>query len=557
MILFPFRYLWWLLQGARRAVGRPPAYVEFILEDDLPALPDPPRPLWQRLTSRPRLSLRELGERFEAIGKDSRIKGVVLHLRAVGMPMATWQDLRELVASLRRSGKRVVAWAPFYSTGTYYLACACDEVLLMPTGQVQPLGFANTGFFLAEGLARAGIAADFIQISPYKSAADPLTRSRMSSEYRQQLTWLLQSNHEELLAAIAAGRLLDEPGARRVVDCSPYGDDEVVEKHVVDALVAEDELPKRLGATVGTWERARSKMRPPRPTLRRGRYVAIMRIEGAIIDGRSGSLPVKPPVDIPLIGDGRAGDLTVVQAARQVASDKRAAAMVLYVNSRGGSATASEAMRQAIQSVAARKPVVVVMGPVAGSGGYWVSTPGTWIVARPGTLTGSIGVLTGKLVTSGLWSRLLLNRESVAFGEHIELQSDERKYTDEERKIVEREVQRTYRSFLELVAAARKMELEDVHGIAEGKVWTGKQALEHRLVDELGGLEAGLRKARSLAGLKADAPAREPRTPKRTVPPLAPAAPAAGWLGYLVEGLTLLTRAPVLAVMEYFPGEPS
>jgi len=244
-----------------------------------------------------------------------------------------------------------------------------------------------------------------------------------------------------------------------------------------------------------------------------------------------------------------------VQAARQVASDKRAAALVLYVNSRGGSATASEAMRQAINSVAAHKPVVVVMGPVAGSGGYWVSTPGKWIVARPGTLTGSIGVLTGKLVTAGLWSKLLLNRESLAFGEHVQLESDEQRYSDDERKIVEREIQRIYRLFLEVVAGARKMELEEVHAIAEGKVWTGRQALDHRLVDELGGLEAGLRKARSLAGLKVDAPAREPRTPKRTIAPLAAVSPAADWLSYLAESLTLLMRAPALAVMEYFPGK--
>ncbi|MGA8923154.1 MAG: S49 family peptidase, partial [Candidatus Dormiibacterota bacterium] len=168
MLLFPFRYLWWLLTSARRSLAAPPDFVELLLEDDLPALPDPPRPLWQRLTSRPRLSIKELGERFEAIGRDSRIKGVVLHLRPVGMPMASLQDLRELVATLRNTGKRVVAWAPFYTTGTYYLACACDEILLMPVGAVQPLGVATTGMFLADGLARLGVEADFVAISPYK-----------------------------------------------------------------------------------------------------------------------------------------------------------------------------------------------------------------------------------------------------------------------------------------------------------------------------------------------------------------------------------------------------
>jgi ClpP class serine protease len=327
MILFPFRYLWWLVSSARRSIGAPPAFVIFVLENDLPALPDPPRPLWQRFTSRPRLSLTELGDRFDAIARDPRIKGVVLHLRPVGMPMATLQDLRELVDKLRKSGKRVVAWAPFYSTGTYYLACGCDEILLMPVGAIQPLGFATTGMFLRDGLARFGVEADFVQISPYKSAADVFTKSKMSDELREQVTWLLDSQNKELLRAIAEGRLRDEKGAQQLVDGSPYGDDAALEARAVDALVPEETLAERLGqgasgpVAIGTWERAQSKMRSPAPTLGRGKYVAVLRIEGTIVDGRSGGLPVKPPIEVPLLGDDRAGDLTVVQAARQVAGD--------------------------------------------------------------------------------------------------------------------------------------------------------------------------------------------------------------------------------------------
>jgi protease IV len=301
MISFPFRYLWWLISSVRRSLGRPPDYVIFVLENDLPALPDPPRPLWQRFTSRPRLSVRELGERFDAIGRDPRIKGVILHLRPVGMPMATLQDLRELVGKLRKSGKRVVAWATFYSTGTYYLACACDEILLMPVGTIQPLGFATTGLFLRDGLARFGIQADFVQISPYKSAADMLTKSQMSDELREQLTWLLDSQHRELLSGIAEGRLRDEKGAQELVDGSPYGDDKALEMRVVDAVIPEEALAERLGQadgvpiTIGTWERAQTKLRSSAPTLGRGKYVAVLRIEGTIVDGRSGSLPIKPP----------------------------------------------------------------------------------------------------------------------------------------------------------------------------------------------------------------------------------------------------------------------
>jgi len=555
VIVYPFRYLWWLVSSVRRSIGRPPEFVVFVLEENLPALPDPPRPFWQRFAGRPRLSVKELGERFDAIARDSRVKGVVLHLRPVGMPMATLQDLRELVAKLRKSGKRVVAWAPFYNTGAYYLACACDEILLMPTGMIRPLGFATSAMFLADGLARFGIRADFIQVSPYKSAADPLTKSKMSPELREQLTWLLESQYEELVSAIAESRSLDAAGAKRLIDGSPYGDDVVVDSRAVDLVIPEEDLPSGLGGRIGTWEQASRKMRRRAPSLRRGKYVALMRIEGTIIDGRSGRLPVKPPIDVPLVGEDRAGDLSVVPLARQVAADKRAAAVVLYVNSRGGSSTASEAMRLALNVIAKRKPVVVVMGPVAGSGGYWVATPASWIVARPGTLTGSIGVLGGKIITGGLWPKLLFNRETIAFGEHATMEGDEQPYSDDERELLRKEIDHLYGEFLEVVAGARKMTRDEVHPIAQGKVWTGRQALEHKLVDELGGLDAGAAKARALAGLQPRAPLREVWGPKRMIPPLTEAAPAAGWFGYLLEGLALLSLAPALAVMEYLPGD--
>jgi protease-4 len=561
VIFYPFRYIWWLLTGLRRSIGKAPDYVLFILEADLPTLPDPPGPFWQRFVSERRLSVKELGERFDAIARDPRTKGVVLHLRPVPMPMASLQDLREQVAKLRAAGKRVVAWAPFYTTGTYYLACSCDEILLMPAGLVRPLGFASTGVFLADALARFGIKADFIQVSPYKSAADTLTKSKMSPEVREQVTWLLDSNHKELVKAIAESRHVDPNAAEELIDGSPYTDDAAVEHHVVDRLLPEEQLPDHLGrggerARIAAWDQARRKLPVPRPATGRGQYVAIMRIEGTIIDGRSGRLPIKPPIELPLVGDDRAGDLSVVPLARQVAADKRASAAVLFVNSRGGSATASEAMRQAIELIAKRKPLVIAMGAVAGSGGYLVATPGRWIVARPGTLTGSIGVLTGKLVTSDLFSKLLVNRETVAFGQHVTLESDDAPFTDEERQIVQGEINRTYEYFLDAVATSRRLTRDEVQPVAGGRVWTGSQALERKLVDELGGLDAAVRKARSLAGLADTTPAREVKVPRKPVPPRAMTTPA-GYIGYVLEGIGLLRRAPALAVMEFLPSDVS
>src|SRR6266571_2321438 len=498
MLLFPFRYLWWLIGSLRARLGRPPDYVTFLIEEDMPALPDPPIPQWQRFFRRPRLSLRELGRRFEAIEKDRRIKGVVLHLRPVPMSLALLQDMRELVTRLRKSGKRVIAWAPFYTTGTYYLACACDEIL-------------------------------------------------------EQIRWLLKSEHDQIAEAIRDGRQLDADGALQVIDGSPYTDEQAVARKVVDAVLPEEQLPQRLSSAaevrIGDWDQARRRMSRPAPRLRLGSYVAIIRIEGTIIDGRSGRPPVAPPVEIPILGDPRAGDLTVVQVARQVAADRRAAAAVVYVDSRGGSVTASEAMRQALAVVAAKKPVVIAMGPVAGSGGYWVATPGRWIVARPGTLTGSIGVLSGKLVTGGLWAKLLVNRETVAEGRHSLMEGDEKPYTAEERQIVQSMIDRAYGTFLDVVASARGVTRSDVEPIAGGEVWTGTQALERKLVDGLGGLDAALAKARSLAGLADTVPALEVHPPKRALAPQS-LPTAAALAAYLLEGASLFNRTPVHALME-------
>lgn len=559
MLLYPFRYLAWLIGSLRARLGSPPDYLTVLIEEELPALPDPPVQWWQRFFSRGRLSVRELGERFDRVAREPRFKGVVLHLRPVPISMAGAQDLRELIAKLRASGKRVVAWAPFYTTHTYYIACACDEISLLPSGMIMPLGFASTGLFLAQGLARVGIQADFVQVSPYKSAADTLTKSKMSDELREQLGWLLASQNQELIGAIAESRRVETTVAQQLVDASPYTDDDALARHLVDAVVSEEQLPAHLGsqrsATLGDWEQARRRLQRPAPSLRRGRYVAIMRIEGTIIDGRSGRPPVKPPIDVPLVGDARAGDLTVVQVARQLASDRRAAAAVLYVNSRGGSSTASEAMRQALEVIARSKPLVVVMGPIAGSGGYWVATPGRWIIARPSTLTGSIGVLSGKLVTGGLWSKLLVNRETLALGRHATIESDEKPFTAEERQIVQGQIGHVYGMFLDLVAATRRMPRGEVEPVAGGKVWTGRQALERKLVDEMGGLEAGIVKARSLAGLSGRAPAREVHPSRRnSAPRTVPT--AAALAGYLAEGVSLLNRTAMLAVMNFLADAP-
>jgi len=537
-LLYGIRNFFRLLGNLFRRLGKAPDYVLFTLEGEYPEVWEPSGNLIQRRLRPPKLSLQELAEQLRMISADPRVSGVVLHMRSLEMDQARLESLRDLLLELRTAGKRVVAWATRYFPATYYVACAADEILLQPgVGNIAPLGLQRTYPYFAESLQRVGIKADFIQISPYKSAADMFARKDMSEEVREMSNWLMDSAFDQMISAIASGRSISEAEARDLVDNTPCTDLKAVEVGVVDQTVSEENLPEYLQldgkpARLMTWEDARSRLVRP-PLHRPGRYVALLTIEGSIIDGESSRPPVKPPIPIPILMGPRAGDLSVVQAARKVMKDKRAAAVVVYVDSGGGSATASEAMRAALEKINDEKPLIVSMGPVAGSGGYWVSLPGRHIMAQPGTITGSIGVLMGKIVLGETLDKLFFGRETIHRGKNIRIVNAEEPFSEEERSILWESIDRTYDVFLDMVSDRRDLSREDVDAIGKGRVWTGQQALENGLVDELGGLDRALAKARQMAGLHKSAPVRVIRPDKRMLPPSASPADA---LEYALEG---------------------
>lgn len=548
-LIYFVRYLVWMFRNLLRRLKRAPEYVIFTLEGAYPELRPPRGSFWQRRITPPPLSLQELAEQFRAVAGDPRVCGVVLHLRPLQMPFAQLQTLRDLIGEMRVAGKRVIAWSHTYDTANYYVACAAHEILLQKGGTIDALGLRQRFLFLADALERVGLKGDFVQISPYKSAADFLTRSSMSEEVRQMANWLMDSLYAEFLRGITEGRQLSERDAKALVDSSPYTDLKAIEARAVDRLISEEDLSGQLGRTgkparLLPWEDARKRLLL-RPITRPGRYVALLRIEGEIIDGHSSRPPFRPPFRIPLILNERAGDMSVVQEARRVLADRRAAAVVLYVDSGGGSATASEAMSAALEKVAAAKPLVVAMGSIAASGGYYVSTPGAWIVAQPSTITGSIGVLNGKIVSAGLLDRLLFHWEMISRGEHATFSDTGRAFSEEERKMVWEGIQRIYDVFLERVIASRKMTREAVDAVGGGRVWTGRQALERGLIDELGGFDKALAKARQLAGLNDRSSVREVRVGKQ---PLAPMAEPAALIQYALEGVRMLNGAKALCL---------
>lgn len=543
------RYPVWVIRNFFRRLRKPPAFVAFTLAGEYSEYPQPPGNLIMRRIRTPKISLLELGEQFRLIAGDPRVEGVVLHLRPLEMAPAAIESLRELVKELRNSGKRVVAWATFYAPSNYLVACAADLILLQPSGEINALGMGRTYPYLARALKKVGLEGDFIPITPYKSAGDVFSRKNMSKEVRKMANWLLDSVYEERVDAISESRGIDAAAVRELIDQTPMPDNQALESGVVDGLLSEEELPRYLGsdsrpARLATWEAAQKSLVIPRP-VKRGKYVAVIPIEGTIMDGTSGRPPIKPPIDLPILTEPRAGDLTVVQAARQALRDKRAAGVVVYVNSRGGSATSSEAMRGALKKIDESKPLVVSMGPVAASGGYWVSTPGRHIFAQPSTITGSIGVILGKIVTGDLLDRLFIGRETVQRGEHTDIYAAETRFTKAERELLWGSITRIYDLFLERVVESRGMTRDQVDELGGGRVWTGRQALDNGLVDEIGGLGAAIARAKELAGLSPWAPARMVTVGKR---PLVPAAHPAAMLEYALEGARFLQGARPLCI---------
>jgi protease-4 len=537
-LLFGIRWLAWQVGRPLRRLRRPPAWVVFLVEETPLEVPPPPRRRWQRLLgSGSGTSLPQLRAQFRRVAADPRTRGVVLNLRQVDMSQAQVQAFREVVAELRAAGKRAVAYASSYSTATYHLACACDEVLLMRGGSLNATGYARTHTFLGDALARAGMKADIIAITPYKTAGDVLTRRSMSRESREMAGWLADAAYAELIADVAARRGIELDAARKLVDGAPYVDADALEAGAIDGVVYEEELTSRLEGRMAYWSdagRRLAKMAPAPP----GRHVALLRVEGTILDGRSGTPPGGPRLPVPLLLASRAGDLSVAAQARRLAADSRVGAVLLWVDSGGGSSTASEAMTAALSALAAKKPLVAVMGSVAASGGYHVVTAAERVFAQPGTITGSIGVLGGKVAAGELFQRLGLGREAVSRGEHANLFSLDTPFSQGERVQVRRLIEHTYGQFLDRVAEGRGMSRDAVDVVAGGRVWTGRQALERGLVDELGGVEAALVHARARAGLRPSALLRETRMPGGG----GVAAGAAGLFGYALETAAGLNR---------------
>jgi protease-4 len=485
---------------------RPPLLLEMDLAE-LPAAPDANDPL-ARLRARGRAQLRPLLRSLHEAAADPHVVGLIARVGGA-LPWAAMQELRIGVRAFAASGKPTLAWAESFGESTgemaaYVLATGFDDIWLQPGGGVGLLGVGVEATFVRGALDKLGIEPQFEQRHEFKNAADRVMRTELTPAHRISLDRLAESVFTEAVDVIAAGRGIGAERVRELTDTGPRTAPEALEAGLVDTLGYRDEAYTAMRSRVGTDLELlfADRWRPPRrfrvPARRRGQ-VALVEVRGVIVSGRSRRTPMGRQV----------GSDSVGAALRAAARDDAVRAVVLHVDSPGGSAVASDTIwREVCRVRDAGKPVVVAMGEAAASGGYYISCPADVIVALPSTLTGSIGVFGGKMVVRELFERLGLSTGTVSHGQRSLMFSPRRGFSDDERERLAASMDAIYDDFVGKVATGRGRPVAEIEGIARGRVWTGSDALGIGLVDALGGLRDAVRIARSRAGLPADAPVR-------------------------------------------------
>jgi len=539
-----------LLRRRHRDLG----FTWITLQGSLPEIRT--RPAWWdpflgRLYARPGWDLQALRSALDRLAGDGRVQGLVFDLASLQAGPATLQTLRQELSRLHRAGKQVVAHLPGAGTWAYYLATAADKIVLPEGSSLHTVGLRLETQFLGDFLSSLGIRGDFEAIGRYKVTPDLLTRSSISQPHQEMLEGLLESLYTELVVGIAEGRRMTRREVEQALDDAPLTAEEAMAAGLVDTLVPQHALSAYLGGEdetppVQPWSQTRRAVRRPLRWRSRQR-IGIVPVQGTIVLGRS----QKSPLPIPFFRQ-MAGHQTIMQALRQAARDRHIGAVILLIDSPGGVALAADLIWHEMRRLGEDKPVVACLQDQATSGGYYLASAAQAIVAQPLTVTGSIGIFSGKLVDAGLMQRLGIGRYCLGRGRHSGIYSSETPFSPEERERVRVLLQDGYQRFKARVAEGRKRSPRAIEEVAQGRIWTGRQALELGLVDELGGLRLALQRAAKLAGIP---PHLEPEVvllqpPRRFLPPV-PSAASLDALQSLAETASAARRLfaqPVLAL---------
>lgn len=457
--------------------------------------------------AREQLTVRDVVEALHRASTDDRVVGLVARVGAGGMGLAQVEEIREAVTAFRASGKPAVVFSETFGEfaagqGGYYLATAFERIYLQPSGDVGLAGLISETPFLEGTLEKAGVEPRMDHRYEYKNAMNLFTESEMTEPHREAVAAVLRSSYGNIVAGIAAGRGFAPDEARRIADGGPYYGNEALQARLVDGLAYRDEVYDSLRAGVGGDPEflflSRYIAGAGRP-FRSGTGVALIYGTGTVQRGTSEFSPVTGGVAM--------GSETVTRAFRDAIEDDDVKAILFRVDSPGGSYVASDAIwRETMRARAAGKPVIVSMGNVAGSGGYFVAMGADRIVAHPSTITGSIGVVGGKMLINELSSKLGVTWDDVQVGGNATMWSATNDYSEEEWARMQALLDRIYQDFTAKVAQGRRLPADSVHAIARGRIWSGADAHRLGLVDELGGFQVALRLVREAAGLEPDAP---------------------------------------------------
>jgi len=448
-------------------------------------------------TRRP--TVRGLVDNLRKAKVDNRISSVII--RPGNLTSAYWaklQEVRDAILDFRKSGKQAIGFLEYGGTREYYVATGCDRVFLAPASPLDLSGLASYALFLRGTLDKIGATADFHHIGDYKTAPNQLTQKTFTPAHREMEESLNNDFFEQLVQAVAESRKKRVEDVMALIDEGPFLPENALHAGLVDEVAYEDQIEEKVKLSkTKTFSRldaeSYSKVSLESVGLGKGPRIAVIYAVGLINSGRSGYDPLNGPV---------AGSDTIVEYIRKARKDSSIRAIVLRIDSPGGSTIASDVIWRELMLVRTGthpRPVVASMSDLAASGGYYIAMAAPDIVAQPGTLTGSIGIYGGKIVTGGTYEKLGMNVEAISRGRNAEMNSPVRPFNEAERRKLEEQLQAFYDQFVEKVAASRKMKPEAVDAIARGRVWTGRQAKGLGLVDALGGLDRAIALAKERA----------------------------------------------------------
>jgi len=469
-----------------------------------------------RLFGNPPQSLSSLLVQFRKAKADKRIKAIILDVDASETGWAKAEEIRGSIADFRASGKPVYAYMETGFNKDYYVAAACDKIYIPPSGELFVTGLAADVMFFRGTLDKLGIYPDVYQIGKYKSAGDMFTQKQMTDAHREYINSLLDDLFGRLVDGVAKGRGKSADDVKKIIDNAPYTAKQAQEQGLIDGALYREDVEKMIKKNLGYNDN--DELRVVRASdyrkitqeslgLNKGEKIAVVYASGDIMSGSS---------QFGSSGEETIGSDSLVRVLNEVRDDKSIKAVVLRIDSPGGSGLASDIIWRGIESLKAKKPVVVSMSDVAASGGYYIACNANKIVAQPSTITGSIGVVGGKPVVKGFYDWIGVTNEYVLRGTNSGMFRETEKFSDSERAKFEEFLKSTYDDFTSKVAKGRAKDQAYIDAIGQGRVWTGRQGKDNGLVDEYGGLDKAIEIAKQLANIPAN------RGVQRIIRPLPP-----------------------------------